>query len=379
MPDEAYTDAISQDIELLQTLGESRAPVAPITVDPELDPTSENPVENRAIAEEFETINQRLEEIEPRKLASATALNDGGIIRYNTGAINIGSSASSYSNAIDISGCAQIVYTRPILATASAPSSGMAFYSDAAGTQLVGSMIRNGNDASATASRAELYTATVPEGAVTARFTYFISHIDGSPNTVYYKYPFAVYDKAEFGAAYSASVVGRMDALEQELDERAVPESTAADAGKVLKVGATGSPEWGEGGGSTEQSYTISLDDVWHTEDTAGTFNRITYLATGLSADDATMLREKKISRVTMDIGGTERDVIADDMTDQYGSVSGWDAIEEIRLLAPRFPFDSEGDLAVATILFDKGSKLFTQFSQDILHDATHIKIYWEE
>ncbi|MBR2732141.1 MAG: hypothetical protein IKD72_09190 [Clostridia bacterium] len=161
-----------------------------------------------------------------------------------------------------------------------------------------------------------------------------------------------------------------------------LPPSTRSDAGKVLKVNSTGGVEWGASGGA-ESSYTIPTGaEELDIANLGSEMKRVTFEIpqSALPSANVAMLQTKKITKITCDIDGTERDLVSDDLSDLYGSTFGWDVMNEFRFLAEQKPFMDNGYLAFATIIFTSASQIPSIWNDDWYnYDTSYIKLYWED
>ncbi len=166
--------------------------------------------------------------------------------------------------------------------------------------------------------------------------------------------------------------------MTKETITRGIPKSSSADAGKGLKVNSTGGVEWGAGG-SGESSYTIPTGaEELDIANLGNEMKRVTFEIpqSALPSADIAMLQTKKITKITCDIDGTERDLVSDDLSDLYGSTMGWDVMNEFRFLAEQKPFIDNSYLAFATIIFTSASQIPSIWNDDWYnYDTSYIKL----
>lgn len=149
----------------------------------------------------------------------------GKAIRVSTGATYT-NAAFNCTDFIDLTGCTQIIYSRP-MTTASNPSVGMAFY-DSTKTYISGIS----NKGSAAQVGAEYNVVAPPSNAVYARFSWWT---DESLETYGIKLPFVVYNYADYLMLNDGNIRCKVLAL-------SIAEGTTITNGKGIRA-ATGTKE----------------------------------------------------------------------------------------------------------------------------------------
>ena len=178
------------------------------------------------------TINAEIEPFVPTNLAVNASWTNSSAVKADTGSAVSGSNYANVKRSayVSLAGHGEIVYTRYKSTSGATPSVGMAFYS----TNHGGEGYISGTSAAYGASSGgeyEMYRVTVPEGALYARFTYWIDSIAVTP--------FAVYDADEYDHSY----VKKIEAVTADVKNIAPSHSaspvTACIIGASIEAGRT--------------------------------------------------------------------------------------------------------------------------------------------
>ena len=193
-----------------------------ITVDASLSTTSTNPVQNKVIKTELNTINSNiatcnteiskingsLDAVVVRNLAENASWTIGKAIQAATGA-SYNSSGAAHTGFLNVSKCSRIKYMRRYSTLTYTPTAGIAFY-DSGYNYISG--VSDAYKSSDTIPKMSILT--VPENAAYVRATYY----DPNSETVA-NYPFFVYDADLYEAALETKVKQNTDDISAHYNE----------------------------------------------------------------------------------------------------------------------------------------------------------------